>query len=38
MRIVIWFLYMIIFTYLLFCLSSKTLTETGYEKYNEVPP
>lgn len=27
---------MIMFTYLLFCLSSKTLTETGYEKYNEV--
>lgn len=26
----------IIFTFLLSCLSSKTLTETGYEKYNEV--
>lgn len=36
MRIMIWFFYMVIVTYLCFCFSSKTLTETGYEKYNEV--
>lgn len=36
MRGVIWFFSMTIFTYLCFCFSSKTLTETGYEKYNEV--
>lgn len=36
MRGVIWFFSMTIFTYLCFCFSLKTLTETGYEKYNEV--
>lgn len=36
MRGGIWFFSMTIFTYLCLCFSSKTLTETGYEKYNEV--
>lgn len=36
MRSVIWFFFTIIFTFLCFCFSLKTLTETGYEKYNEV--
>lgn len=36
MKVVICFFYLIMFTYLCFCFSSKTLTETGYEKYNEV--
>lgn len=36
MRGVIWFFSMTVFTYLCFCFSSKTLTETGYERYNEV--
>lgn len=36
MRDMIWFFSMTVFTYLCFCFSSKTLTETGYEKYNEV--